>query len=131
MDMKQYLRAIGLALAMASGLVVAASHASATVLPGPHQLQNRQSHECLDVTGARTYNGAEVKIWRCVNEANQRWTPTTPGTYTQLQVEHSGKCLSIQGVHSNANVVQDVCEGRGDQLWLVVPYADGYSYIMA
>jgi hypothetical protein len=124
---------LALLFVLLGGLAVAsAGQASATILPGSHQVMNRQTAECLDVTGAASWNGAEVKIWRCVNAGNQRWQPIDGvGSARQLQVEHTGKCLSVQGNSRGANVVQDVCEARPDQLWFVRYRAAGYSQLIS
>lgn len=117
--------------ALAAGLV---QPAHATVLPGHHQLVNQWSHECLTVVDGLQHNGAEVRIDRCRDALHQRWQKVPASTspwreigLVQLQAQHSGKCLSVQGPGRGANVVQDVCESRFDQLWMVVPSANGYS----
>ncbi|WP_245700183.1 RICIN domain-containing protein [Geodermatophilus siccatus] len=118
--------------ALVAATLGAASPASATVLPGFHQLMNRQSAECLDVTGAARYNGAEVRVWRCVGASNQLWQPvaTSGSSLVQLQVQHTGKCLTIQGeAVRGANIVQDVCVGSSDQLWNITPAPDGWSEV--
>ena len=119
-------------VAVPIALIAAPLPASATILEGFHQVMNRQSKECLDVTGAATWNGAEVKIWRCVNHGNQRWRLIEGfGPLKQLQVEHTGKCLSVQGRDEGSNVVQDVCENRTEQRWFVKAKSDGYSQLVA
>jgi hypothetical protein len=128
------------AAVLAATVLASATPASATVLSGRHQLMNRESSECLDVTGAAGWNGAEVKIWRCVGQANQKWEPKPidkDANLFQLQVEHTGKCLSYQGdlatgavIYPGANVVQDDCrEGATNQLWKVRSGPNGWSYI--
>jgi len=123
---------LALGVLLLSTLVLALpGAASAGIIPGVHQIQNRWGGECLDVAGAASYNGAEVRIWRCVNADNQRWQKVDAGLgAVALRVAHTGKCLTIQGeIASGANIVQDVCENRPDQRWFVGAYADGYDLI--
>jgi hypothetical protein len=128
---KLVLHAFVVMTALAAATLCPVSPASATVLPGFHQLMNRQTAECLDVTGAATDNGTEVKIWRCVGAGNQLWQPVpVTGSLVELQVQHTGKCLSIQGAATRgANVVQDVCVGSPKQLWRITGAPDGWSEV--
>jgi hypothetical protein len=113
------------------GLIVGAPGPASAAESAPRQLMNRQSKECLDVTGAAGWNGAEVRIWRCVGAGNQRWQLTDGGFAPQLRVAHSGKCLTIQGPSvAGANIVQDLCENRPEQRWFMMPSFDGYSLLM-
>ncbi|MGW0572141.1 RICIN domain-containing protein [Streptomyces tauricus] len=110
----------------------AAAAAAAAILPGYHQIMNHQSKECLDVTGAAAYNGAEVKIWRCVNADNQRWAPepVSNGQF-KLRVAHTGKCLSVQWSGNGywSNVVQDDCNSPDLSLWDFGDEGNGWSSI--
>jgi hypothetical protein len=102
-----------LALFAASAVVWAGpTPASADILPGVHQVENRWDHLCLDVMNAYGWNGAEVVARRCVNGDNQRWSLDTPAAATSVvRVAHSGKCLTVQwsGNGYGSNVVQDEC----------------------
>ncbi|MFE9023879.1 RICIN domain-containing protein [Streptomyces sp. NPDC007808] len=122
------------AVATTAILVTGAPPASAGILPGYHQIMNHQSKECLDVTGAATYNGAEVKIWRCVNADNQRWSPEPVSNgQSKLRVAHTGKCLSVQWSGSDgygSNVVQDDCNDPRTSLWRFGDEGNGWSSIV-
>ncbi|MDP9842463.1 lysophospholipase L1-like esterase [Streptosporangium lutulentum] len=56
-------------------------------------LSNPQSNRCLDVSGASTTAGAQVHIWDCHGQTNQRWTRTAAG---ELRV-YGNRCLDVNG----------------------------------
>jgi Ricin-type beta-trefoil lectin domain len=124
------LAALAVLLAAAVGVVMStAQPASAAILPGYHQIQDKSWHLCLDVTGAATYEDAPVGAWWCVNAANQRWARTAASGPTQLRVEHSQMCLGVQWVGNGygSQVVQRDC--RYAPLWTIVDQSDGWSEI--
>ncbi|GIH67535.1 alpha-galactosidase [Microbispora siamensis] len=73
------------------------------------------SGRCLDVAGASQANGAQVQIWDCNGQANQRWTPTASG---ELRV-YGNKCLDVnnRGTADGTNVVIWDCNGQSNQQW--------------
>ncbi|WP_249350841.1 lectin [Microbispora sp. H10836] len=73
------------------------------------------SGRCLDVSGASQANGAQVQLWDCNGQANQRWTPTGSG---ELRV-YGTKCLDVynRGTADGGNVVIWDCNGQSNQQW--------------
>jgi hypothetical protein len=107
--------------------------ASANIAPGFHQVVNRSSWECLDVLGAYRWAGAEVGVWRCVNEDNQRWSAEPVNSGLQFRVAHTGMCLSVhwkyQGDGNGSTVVQDTCRGGDEETWVLRVGSDGWDQI--
>jgi hypothetical protein len=82
-----------------------------------------------------------VRVWRCVNEANQRWEyvpwyepyhdgwDTAPDGY-KLRVQYTGKCLSVQWLpwSEGSSVVQDSCTKAS--YWHVTEPGAGWSRIV-
>lgn len=109
--------------------------ASANIADGFHQVLNRQSRECLTVVGGAGQAGAEVRVDDCTDGMHQRWQPLPASSspwreigLKQLQVQHSGLCLTVQGTGFGANVVQDSCRPDDpSQLFLVSHVSSGYS----
>ncbi|WP_240506746.1 RICIN domain-containing protein [Thermoactinospora rubra] len=78
-------------------------------------LKGAGSGRCLDVSGASQANGAQVQIWDCGGQANQRWTATGSG---ELRV-YGGKCLDVSGAGTadgTAVIIWD-CNGQNNQKW--------------
>ncbi|MEU6430397.1 lectin [Microbispora sp. NPDC046973] len=73
------------------------------------------SGRCLDVSGASQANGAQVQIWDCNGQANQRWTSTSAG---ELRV-YGGKCLDVNGggTADGTSVIIWDCNGQNNQKW--------------
>ncbi|WP_169950886.1 RICIN domain-containing protein [Microbispora sp. H11081] len=73
------------------------------------------SGRCLDVNGASQSNGAQVQIWDCNGQANQRWTSTSA---SELRV-YGNKCLDVNGggtADGTAVIIWD-CNGQNNQKW--------------
>ena len=75
-----------------------------------------QSGRCLDDPSSSTTNGAQMQIWDCSGQSNQRWTVTSA---KQLQV--LGKCLDAtgQGTTNGTAVIIWDCNGQANQQWNV------------
>ncbi|WP_432933148.1 lectin [Microbispora sp. CA-135349] len=73
------------------------------------------SGRCLDVSGASQNNGAQVQIWDCNGQANQRWTSTSAG---ELRV-YGNKCLDVNGAGTadGTSVIIWDCNGQNNQKW--------------
>jgi hypothetical protein len=84
---------------------------------GERLIVGGQSGRCVDVSGASTANGAQVQLWDCHRNTNQRWTPTSS---RQLTV-YGNKCLdaSGQGTTNGTRVVIWDCNGQANQQWNV------------
>lgn len=73
---------------------------------------------CLDVAGASPTPGAAVIQYTCSGNANQQWSAVdVGGGYIELQVRHSGQCLSVDGDGLAAPIVQWPCDGAASQQW--------------
>ncbi|GIH08290.1 lipase [Rhizocola hellebori] len=68
-------------------------------------LSNPQSKRCMDVSGGANTQGAQVHLWDCHGNANQRWTRTAAG---ELRI-FGDRCLDI-----NAN---GTANGTKVQIW--------------
>ena len=118
----------GVTSAATAAVLAAAAPAAATIVPGYHMIQDRDWALCLDVLGAKDYNGAPVGVWHCVGAVNQQWSMEPTGTgWSRLRVQHTGKCLTAQSTGNGATIVQDVCEDRLTQQWLAFDGRDGWS----
>ncbi|MEU9836762.1 ricin-type beta-trefoil lectin domain protein [Streptosporangium sp. NPDC048047] len=73
------------------------------------------SGRCLDVSGASQSNGAQIQIWDCNGQANQKWTPTSAG---ELRV-YGGKCLDVTGAGTADGTAVTIwdCNGQNNQKW--------------
>ncbi|MFF0311189.1 ThuA domain-containing protein [Streptosporangium sp. NPDC004379] len=90
---------------------------SATPTPpgGATALKGVGSGRCLDVSGASQSNGAQVQIWDCNGQNNQKWTPTSAG---ELRV-YGGKCLDVTGAGTADGTAVTIwdCNGQNNQKW--------------
>ncbi|MER5642957.1 lectin [Streptosporangium sp. NPDC002524] len=86
-----------------------------TPTPGTGAIRGAGSGRCLDVSGVSQANGAQVQIWDCNGQANQRWTTTGAG---ELRV-YGNKCLDVanQGTANGALVQIWDCNGQNNQKW--------------
>ena len=106
------------------------------ILPlGFHQIINKNSNKCVDVSGVSTANGAAIQLWDCLqNQQNQQWqfVATDSGFY-RFVARHSGKLLDVSGV-STANGAQlhqwDWVGGQNQQ-WKAVDVGGGHYKFVA
>ncbi len=101
-------------------LTVTGSGATPSASPSPTSgttsaIKGVGSGRCLDVNGVSQTNGAQVQIWDCNGQVNQRWTPTASG---ELRV-YGNKCLDVynRGTADGTNVVIWDCNGQSNQQW--------------
>ncbi|MEU8385795.1 ricin-type beta-trefoil lectin domain protein [Streptosporangium sp. NPDC048865] len=73
------------------------------------------SGRCLDVANVSQANGAQVQIWDCNGQANQRWTPTGA---SELRV-YGNKCLDVLNMSSADGAAVGIwdCNGQNNQKW--------------
>ncbi|MFC7383298.1 lectin [Sphaerisporangium rhizosphaerae] len=79
------------------------------------QIKGVGSGRCLDVNGASQSNGAQVLIWDCNSQDNQKWASTSA---TELRV-YGNKCLDVNGgatADGTAVIIWD-CNGQNNQKW--------------
>jgi poly(3-hydroxybutyrate) depolymerase len=80
--------------------------------PTTFRLRGQASSRCLDVSGASSANGAQLVIWDCHTNANQRFTRN--GQTLQVM----GKCLDMPGNAAAGTRVQIWdCHGGANQQW--------------
>jgi len=72
---------------------------------------------CLDVSGASQANGAQVVIWDCNGNDNERWTNTAAGELRSYDT----KCLDVlnQATAPGSAVSIWDCNGGANQRWTV------------
>ncbi|MEP6462395.1 MAG: RICIN domain-containing protein [Frankiaceae bacterium] len=64
--------------------------AQAGPAPGYYQVVNRQTNECLEVSGASAFHAANVDVSRCIGEDHQQWHPRYVGNgFYELRVRHT------------------------------------------
>ena len=87
--------------------------------PTSGALVGRQSGRCLDVRGGSRVGGAEVLIWDCHGQENQRWELPAVGTAGPVRV-FGTLCLDASGGASDdgtALITWD-CHGGANQQWV-------------
>jgi hypothetical protein len=100
------LSAIGL-LAGTSGAAEASNSVTIAPLPNPFVF--------MDVVGASTGDGARVIVWLQSGD-NQRWSFRPAGSSYEIVNQHSGKCLTTDGVAGH-QLYQWRCKGDPGQFW--------------
>merc|ERR1711907_795844 len=63
---------------------------------------------CVDIPGAKAYNGAKLWVWDCNGAENQQWK-FLPGTWKIESAANPGMCIDVPG--------DDVSNGIQLQLW--------------
>jgi len=73
--------------------------------------------KCLDVAGLDAPSGAQVNLWKCENDDDQRWT--FGGTEAEIKNKRSGLCLDLPGYVGKTGdpVKLYACDGGPDQRW--------------
>ena len=109
---------------------------------GAFLLRSVGANGCADVSGASTADGAELALWRCNGQPNQRLlalladgTSGRPGAgdTISLRAEHSGLCLDVFGgsVAAGAPVIQWPCAGSANQRFTVEAAGAGRFRLVA
>ncbi|WP_405087891.1 glycoside hydrolase family 27 protein [Microbispora sp. NBC_01389] len=83
--------------------------------PATGALRGVASGRCLDVNGASQSNGAQVLIWDCNGQNNQKWASTSA---SELRV-YGNKCLDVNnaGTADGSSVIIWDCNGQNNQKW--------------
>ena len=101
------------------GVIVGAGQASADVVVGPTQYQNKAGGLCLDDYGASTANYNMVDVWTCNGSNAQQWYYDL--SYDSLYVNINGtiKCLDVRNSGSAPGTRVDIyqCNGTSAQIW--------------
>ena len=117
-------------------VVLAAAPASAA---GYSQMQNKErpwgGTICLEIDNGKYYAGAAATVeWCSQYSQHENWhmLPVNDGSgYVQLQVAHTGQCLTVRGgsYADSAQIEQRSCTGAQHQQWKFVPATwDGVQY---
>ena len=77
-----------------------------------NSLKNRISDKCLDVADWGVSDGANIQLWTCDNNANQRWNASF-----SLINAFSNDCMTA-GDGQGASVMHDDCNGRPTEQWV-------------
>ncbi|MEJ2854212.1 MULTISPECIES: ricin-type beta-trefoil lectin domain protein [unclassified Saccharothrix] len=83
-----------------------------TPTPQSFRLRSESASRCLDVNGASSANGAQMIVWDCHTNANQRFTQNNKA------LEVLGKCLEapINAAPGTRTRIWD-CNGGANQQW--------------
>jgi hypothetical protein len=91
-------------------------------------LVNANSELCMGVDRGSGDPGAEIRQFPCDGAVNQKWVPKDgpqlpDGTPTFSWKNHDGLCIGVDGasLDNGAQLMQFPCDGRGNQLWVVIP----------
>ena len=82
---------------------------------------NDSSHYCLDTDG-RALNGGQVRMWKCEQHPNQRWTMVFNVAFGAVQVRNrsSNFCLDTDGSKTNGGQVRMWgCANHPNQYWQI------------
>ncbi|MBK8972540.1 MAG: RICIN domain-containing protein [Hahellaceae bacterium] len=85
---------------------------------GYWQIQAKHSGMCLDVWGASTASGAQVRQGNCHSGNNQKLNPANHGSGGyQFGFKHSGICLDVNGASADngAKIIQSYCHAGDNQ----------------
>ncbi|MGW1198392.1 RICIN domain-containing protein [Streptomyces sp. NPDC002536] len=110
---------------MAGALMATVQIAPASAVPTERVvIQNKYSHQCLEVADWSKDNGAAVRQWSCHSGANQRWfiRNAPDGSKRKVVVNaNSGKCLDAPGgdIGDGSQLIQWDCNGGLNQSWWV------------
>ena len=103
--------------------------AQAIVNGGTYKLLARHSGKALDVVGASTDLGANVRQWEDNGTGAQQWIiTTTDDGYFKLLNKNSGQVLEVAGLRADnsANVQQGEDNDSDAQQWKIEPLDAGY-----
>lgn len=81
---------------------------------------NKASGKAIDVPGASTKKGIDIKQWEKNNRFNQRWRFVTHGKGVIIQSLFNGKCLDVEGAKSKSGIpiIQWDKTGDSNQVWI-------------
>jgi len=122
-------RRLVLAVLIASGPLVAASHASLAAigaLPIDTELAliNAKTGKCLTIAGGvSTQNNVEAVQFDCDADPSRRWTLSDEGgDIYQIKNVQTGKCLTIAGgvsTENNVTALQFNCDSDPSRRWRI------------
>jgi hypothetical protein len=107
--------AVSLVVAGAAVAIPAtAAQASPPVPTWNTEIRNHASDGCVDQSWAGGTENADVNVWTCLDQSNQRWKLMPVGSPTNnymIKNERSGKCLNqdYSGGKRHANVIAYTC----------------------
>ena len=85
-----------------------------------YRIVAKHSGLCLDVTGQKTNNGANVAQWQFTGLDNQKWIlEAKGGQYYKIKSKPSGRYLDVTGqrIHNGDNVTLWQETGLDNQVW--------------
>ena len=113
------------------GFVCEIDRASTSVANGVYWIFSAVDGRSLDVSGARTNQGANIQTWENLGIDSQKFTITKDGDYYTVVALHSGMAMDVEGAvaSSGVNVSQCPLNGNNAQKWMFEDAGDGYVYI--
>lgn len=87
----------------------------------------------VDVSGAGTGEGVNIRLWDYVNGPQQQFAVTYKGNgFYSITAKHTGKSLDLHynAITPGANVEQYSIDGTSAQNWMIKDAGDGYYYIV-
>jgi hypothetical protein len=85
-----------------------------------YRIVAKHSGLCLDVTGQKTHNGANVAQWQFTGLDNQKWVlEPQGGQYYKIKSKHSNLYLDVSGqkIHNGDNIAIWQETGLENQVW--------------
>jgi uncharacterized membrane protein len=70
---------------------------------------------CVDLLGGNTQDGAEIGVWDCLDNENQKWTVTPAGEIRWAGGLSEARCLAVQGAQDGTPVSLQRCDGSASQ----------------
>jgi Ricin-type beta-trefoil lectin domain len=86
---------------------------SGSVLLAAHLFRMPDGEMCLDLLGGNTRDGAEIGVWDCLQNDNQKWSVTSSG-----EIRWAGgasRCLAVQDAQDAAPLLLQQCDGSASQ----------------
>ncbi|HKP64127.1 MAG TPA: DUF2079 domain-containing protein [Polyangiales bacterium] len=70
---------------------------------------------CLDLLGGNTSDGAEIGVWTCLANENQKWSVSRSGEIRWAGGMAETRCLGVQEVRDGAQLTLQRCDGSASQ----------------
>lgn len=104
-----------------SGSGSGANPQSAPQSPAPRYIVSKLNGRCVDIRDWQAVPGAQLQMWDCVPQDNQRWTFPSDGTVRAL-----GMCLTTawQSGDDGSPVQLAQCSGSPQQKWVLNSHED-------
>ncbi|MCW5201902.1 RICIN domain-containing protein [Desulfobulbus sp. US2] len=107
--------------------VTKSSASSLTSSKKHYRIQSKVNNKCLDVVGSSINNGAQIQVYPCHDEDNQRWYLHFKHGYNSIVSVKSKGCLDVNNhkLRENVPVQQWECHDGHNQRWKSKINGDG------